>query len=68
MLLAIPARALSRTIRIIVPYAAGGAGDSVIRLLSEPMEAQLGQKLVIESNPPRWKRWRADGRACEADG
>jgi tripartite-type tricarboxylate transporter receptor subunit TctC len=40
-----------RPIRMIVPYAAGGAGDNVIRLLSGPMEAKLGQRLVIESMP-----------------
>ena len=35
-------------IRVILPSAAGGVGDSVIRLLASGMERTLGQKLVIE--------------------
>ena len=40
-----------RPIRIIVPYAAGGVGDSTLRLLAPRMEQKLGQRLVIESKP-----------------
>ena len=36
-----------RPITVIVPYAAGGAGDQVMRVVSEPMEAALGQKLIV---------------------
>ena len=38
-----------RPITVIVPYAAGGAGDVTIRLLSEVMEKKLGQPLVIDA-------------------
>jgi tripartite-type tricarboxylate transporter receptor subunit TctC len=38
-------------IRIIVPYAAGGAGDISMRALQPALERELGQALVIESRP-----------------
>lgn len=38
-----------RPITVIVPYAAGGAGDVTIRLLSEVMEKKLGVPLVIDA-------------------
>ncbi len=40
-----------RSIRVIVPFAAGGVGDSVMRVLAPTMEQKLGQKLIIESKP-----------------
>jgi tripartite-type tricarboxylate transporter receptor subunit TctC len=40
-----------RPIRVIVPYAPGGVGDSTLRLLAPRMEQKLGQRLVIESKP-----------------
>jgi tripartite-type tricarboxylate transporter receptor subunit TctC len=45
------ARFPEQRIRVIVSSAAGGVGDSVIRLLASRMERTLGQKLVIESKP-----------------
>jgi tripartite-type tricarboxylate transporter receptor subunit TctC len=39
----------SRPIRVIVPYAAGGAVDVVARLLSQPLSAKLNQTIVIEN-------------------
>jgi tripartite-type tricarboxylate transporter receptor subunit TctC len=38
-----------RPITVIVPYAAGGAGDVIIRLLSDAIEKKLGQPLVIDT-------------------
>jgi tripartite-type tricarboxylate transporter receptor subunit TctC len=38
-----------RPITVIVPYAAGGAGDTIIRLLSPLMERSLGEPLVIDN-------------------
>jgi tripartite-type tricarboxylate transporter receptor subunit TctC len=38
-----------RPVTVIVPYAAGGAGDVTIRILSEVMEKKLGQPLVIDA-------------------
>jgi tripartite-type tricarboxylate transporter receptor subunit TctC len=38
-----------RPITVVVPYAAGGAGDTIMRLLSPVIERQLGQPLVIDN-------------------
>jgi tripartite-type tricarboxylate transporter receptor subunit TctC len=40
-----------RPVRVIIPYAAGGVGDAVTRLLATGIERRLGQKLVIEAKP-----------------
>jgi tripartite-type tricarboxylate transporter receptor subunit TctC len=40
-----------RPIRIIYPYAAGGVGDTILRMIAPRMEQRLGQKLVIEPKP-----------------
>jgi tripartite-type tricarboxylate transporter receptor subunit TctC len=39
----------TRPISIVVPYAAGGPGDTVARVLAERMKAALGQPVVIEN-------------------
>lgn len=39
----------NRPIKIIVPFAAGGAVDIVARLLSEPMSKTLGTSIVVEN-------------------
>jgi tripartite-type tricarboxylate transporter receptor subunit TctC len=41
----------TKTIRIIVPYAPGGATDIVARLTADAMRAQLGQSVVVENKP-----------------
>jgi tripartite-type tricarboxylate transporter receptor subunit TctC len=41
----------TRPITIIVPYAAGGAGDSVLRVVAESLEKRLGQPIVIDARP-----------------
>ena len=50
-LLALPALAAwpERSIRIIIPFAAGGNTDVIIRLLLEPMRSRLGQPFVVEN-------------------
>ncbi len=40
-----------RPITVIIPYAAGGAGDTILRLLSPVIERQLGQPLVVDNRP-----------------
>ena len=39
----------SRTVTIIVPFAAGGTTDVVARIVAEHMSRTLGQQLVVEN-------------------
>ena len=41
----------SRTIRLVVPFSAGGAGDFQARLIGERMARALGQSVVVENKP-----------------
>lgn len=53
-LLAAPALAQawpSQQIRVIVPYAPGGATDATARLVAERLTAVLGQSVVVENKP-----------------
>src|ERR1041385_327940 len=36
---------------VISPYAAGGVGENIMRLLAVSMERRLGQKLIVEARP-----------------
>jgi tripartite-type tricarboxylate transporter receptor subunit TctC len=40
-----------RPIRVVIPYAAGGVAEAIMRLFAVSMEARLGQKLVLEAKP-----------------
>jgi len=48
---AIPAAAAfpERAITLIVPFAAGGPGDTVVRLIGTHMARTLGQPIVVEN-------------------
>ncbi len=40
-----------KPIRVIYPYAAGGTGDIVMRLLLPALEKRFGQRILIETRP-----------------
>ncbi|MGE4335035.1 MAG: Bug family tripartite tricarboxylate transporter substrate binding protein [Pigmentiphaga sp.] len=47
-----PAHAFpEKPIRIIVPFPAGGVTDALIRLLQEPVSAELKQPVIVENRP-----------------
>ena len=39
----------SRTVTLIVPYAAGGASDTVARIMAESMSQTLGEQMIVEN-------------------
>ena len=41
----------SRTVTMIVPYAAGGPTDTVARVLAQAMTKPLGQTVIVENKP-----------------
>lgn len=51
-LLCVPARALdypTRTVRIILPFTAGGAPDVVLRIVAQALRERWGQPVVVEN-------------------
>ena len=48
-LLATPALAQARAIRLLVPFGAGGISDVVSRIVAEAAAAVLGQPIIIEN-------------------
>lgn len=48
-LLALPAGAQSRTLRIVYPFPAGGAGDAVVRGLADHLQTSLGRPVIVEN-------------------
>lgn len=41
----------SRSIKLVVPYTAGGTGDTQARIIGEHMARSLGQPVVVENKP-----------------
>lgn len=37
--------------RIIVPFSAGGVGDSVARLIADDLSTRMGQRVIVENKP-----------------
>jgi tripartite-type tricarboxylate transporter receptor subunit TctC len=52
-LLATPARAQigGEPVRIIFPFAAGGSGDALARIIAEHLRPALGQPVIVEDRP-----------------
>src|SRR5712691_11889491 len=41
----------SRPVRFVVPYAAGGSGDLLARLLGNKLSAMWGQQVIVDNKP-----------------
>ncbi|MFZ1106512.1 MAG: tripartite tricarboxylate transporter substrate-binding protein [Hyphomicrobiaceae bacterium] len=41
----------SQPIRLVVPFGAGGVGDTTARVVAEQLSAKLGQRVVVENAP-----------------
>ena len=51
LLLALPAAAQERTLRIIYGYPPGSVGDVLTRLVADGMRAPLGMNVIVENKP-----------------
>jgi tripartite-type tricarboxylate transporter receptor subunit TctC len=59
----------ARPIRILIPFPAGGAADTIGRTIGEPLAAALGQPVVIDNRPGAAGRLATEMLAkAEADG
>jgi tripartite-type tricarboxylate transporter receptor subunit TctC len=56
----------NQAVRIVVPFAAGGAVDSIARIVGQKMSESLGQPVVIENKPGAGGNLAADAVARAA--
>src|SRR5262245_1365300 len=46
-----PVRAVGQddTVKVVFPFAAGGTGDAVVRLIAEQLQKELGSPVIVEN-------------------
>jgi tripartite-type tricarboxylate transporter receptor subunit TctC len=47
----IPAELVGKSIKIVVPQAAGGASDAIARLMAAELSQRWGNSIVVENRP-----------------
>lgn len=47
--LPLPARSQDHALKIVFPYAAGGAGDAIVRMIAEHLQKSLGRAVIVEN-------------------
>jgi tripartite-type tricarboxylate transporter receptor subunit TctC len=47
----VPAAPADKPLRFVLPYAAGGGGDSLMRVMSEPLRTSLGRPVLVDNKP-----------------
>jgi tripartite-type tricarboxylate transporter receptor subunit TctC len=69
VLAALPARAQSPPIKVLYPFAAGGSGDAIARIVADRLQAGLGVPVIIENRTGAAGRIAAKAvAAAEPDG
>lgn len=59
----------SRTVTIVVPFAAGGITDQIVRAIAPKLQAGLGQSVIVDNRPGGGGQIAAQAvRQAEADG
>ena len=43
------ARSQEQTLKIVYPYAAGGSGDAIARMMAEQLQKDLGRPVIVEN-------------------
>lgn len=46
-----PTPAADQPVRFVLPYAAGGGGESLLRLMAEPLRKSLGRPVIVDNKP-----------------